>query len=73
MLDAAARDKYPELNPNEVKTLVIQAKWMATREQAVAAEVDRVTSTLVTWATEIAARYEQTLPEVKSEVDEVEG
>jgi len=71
-LDAAARTKYPDLSKDEIKALVVEAKWLTTLELAIAAEVDRVTSALVTRVTEIAERYKRTLPQIHLDLKEVE-
>ena len=42
MIDA----KYPKLTEDEIKTLVVDEKWLATIAAAVQGELDRVSQTL---------------------------
>ena len=45
-LDTLAYDKYPDLSETEIKTLVVNDKWMAHLAAAVQGELDRVSQTL---------------------------
>lgn len=61
--------KYPTLTPEEVKTLVVERKWMDALETAIHGEVDRLSQQLAGRVKELAERYEQTLPDVAGEVE----
>ncbi|MFZ4084520.1 MAG: type I restriction-modification system subunit M [Vampirovibrionia bacterium] len=61
--------KYKELTEADIKTLVIDDKWMLTIEQAVQAEKDRISQRLTKRIKELAERYESTLPELVSETE----
>jgi type I restriction enzyme M protein len=61
-LDTLAYEKYPTLTEAEIKTLVIDDKWMARLAAAVQGEVDRVSQILTGRIRELAERYATPLP-----------
>ena len=67
-LDALAYEKYPTLTTAEIKTLVIDDKWMAHLSAAVQGELDRVSQTLTGRIRELAERYATPLPQLTDEV-----
>ncbi|MBB3205516.1 type I restriction enzyme M protein [Rhodopirellula rubra] len=69
-LDATARAKYSDLSIDEIKSMVIDDKWMPTVSATVQTEVDRVSQTLTRRVRQLAERYETPLPEL---VDELEA
>ncbi len=72
-LDAQAYAKYPKLPESEIKTLVVDHKWLATLDAAVHGEMDRVSQQLTQRVKELAERYETPLPQMVSRVAELEG
>jgi type I restriction enzyme M protein len=72
-LDLLAYAKYPSLGEKEVKTLVVDDKWLATIAAAIHGEMDRISQTLTRRVKELAERYETPLPEVNSKVAELEA
>ncbi|MBV5289848.1 type I restriction endonuclease subunit S [Pelodictyon phaeoclathratiforme] len=72
-LDALAYAKYPKLSEEEVKTLVVDDKWLATIAAAIHGEMDRISQNLTRRVKELAERYETPLPEVNSKVAELEA
>lgn len=68
-LDALAYTKYPELTEAEIKTLVVDDKWMARLSAAVKGELDRVSQTLTGRIRELAERYATPLPKLTEEVE----
>ncbi len=72
-LDQLAYAKYPTLSEEEVKTLVVDDKWLATIAAAIHGEMDRISQTLTRRVKELAERYETSLPEVNSKVAELEA
>ena len=72
-LDQLAYAKYPTLSEEEVKTLVVDDKWLATIAAAIHGEMDRISQTLTRRVKELAERYETPLPEVNSKVAELEA
>ena len=72
-LDQLAYGKYPSLSEKEIKTLVVDDKWLATIAAAIHGEMDRISQTLTRRVKELAERYETPLPEVNSKVAELEA
>jgi type I restriction enzyme M protein len=60
--------KYPKLTEDEIKTLVVDDKWLATIAAAVQGELDRVSQTLTGRIRELADRYATPLPQLTDEV-----
>lgn len=69
-LEAKLDAKYPKLSEAEIKTLVVDDKWLATLATAVQGELDRVSQTLTGRIRQLAERYATPLPQL---VDEVEA
>ncbi len=67
-LDKKIDAKYPTLAEAEIKTLVIDNKWMAQLAAAVQGELDRVSQTLTARIRELAERYITPLPKLNDEV-----
>ena len=67
-LDKKIDSKYPKLTEAEVKTLVVDGKWMARLSGAVQGEMDRVSQTLTGRVRELAERYAKPLPQLTDEV-----
>ncbi len=68
-LDKKIDAKYPKLTEAEIKTLVVDDKWMARLSAAVQGELERVSQTLTGRIRELAERYAKPLPELTEEVD----
>jgi type I restriction enzyme M protein len=71
-LDAAAYAKYPKLTEAEIKTLVVDDKWLAALDARIHGEMDRISQTLTRRVNDLAERYENTLPQQARRVDELE-
>jgi len=67
-LDRKIDAKYPKLTEAEIKTLVVDDKWMPQLEAAVHGELDRVSQTLTGRIRELAERYATPLPQMTHEV-----
>ena len=67
-LDKLAFEKYPKLNEADVKSLVVNDKWMARLASTVQGELDRVSQTLTGRIRELAERYATPLPQLTDEV-----
>jgi type I restriction enzyme M protein len=67
-LDAKLNAKYPKLTEDEIKTLVVDDKWLATLAASVQGELDRVSQTLTSRIRELAERYATPLPQLTDEV-----
>ena len=72
-LDAKAYAQYPKLTEAEVKSLVVDDKWMSALDAAVHGELDRVSQSLARRVKELAERYETPLPQLNSRVAELEA
>jgi type I restriction enzyme M protein len=70
-LDALAYARYPRLTPDEIRSLVINDKWMAALSASVEAELDRLSQTLTGRLRELAERYAKPLPLLASEVEDL--
>ena len=68
-LDKKIDAKYPKLTEAEIKTLVVDDKWMARLSAAVQGELDRVSQTLTGRIRELAERYATPLPKLTDEVE----
>ena len=67
-LDAKAFAKYSKLSDSEIKTLVVQDKWMSTLAAAIHGEMSRISQVLTQRVKELAERYEAPLPQLTDEV-----
>jgi type I restriction enzyme M protein len=67
-LDAALDAKYPTLTEDEIKTIVVDDKWLARIEAAVAGELDRVSQALTGRIRQLAERYATPLPRLEEKV-----
>ena len=67
-LDQLALAKYPKLTEDEIKTLVVDDKWLATLSTAIQGELDRVSQTLTGRIRQLAERYAMPLPLLTDEV-----
>ena len=68
-LDKRAYDHYSQLTEAEIKTLVVDDKWMAHLAAAVQGELDRVSQTLTGRIRQLAERYATPLPQLTEEVE----
>ncbi|MBY0510607.1 MAG: type I restriction-modification system subunit M [Rhodospirillaceae bacterium] len=67
-LDAKALAKYPKLTEGEIKSLVVDDKWMAAISDAIHGEMDCISQALTKRVKELAERYETTLTKLSDEV-----
>ena len=72
-LDAKAYAQYPKLGEADVKSLVVDEKWMATLEAMIHGETDRISQQLTQRVKELAERYETPLPKLNDRVAELEA
>ena len=68
-LDLAVFKKYPTLTEAEVKTLIVQHKWLATLQANIEAEIERVTQQLANRVKELEERYAEPLPMIEDNVN----
>ena len=67
-LDRQAHDHYAKLSVAEIKTLVVDDKWLAQLARELQGELDRVGQTLTARIRELAERYATPLPQLTDEV-----
>lgn len=72
-LDAKAYAKYPALTEAEIKTLVVDDKWLAALDRDIHGEMDRVSQQLTQRVKELAERYEIPMPQMVSRVTDLEA
>jgi type I restriction enzyme M protein len=71
-LDNMLLAKYPMLTEDEIKELVVTDKWMATIENTVHNEMQRISQRLTSRIKELAERYESPMPVLTNEVSQWE-
>ena len=67
-LDNLILTKYPTLSEDEINTLVVDDKWMATIAEAVYTEMDRLSQRLTGRIMQLAERYDTPLPQFIEDV-----
>jgi type I restriction enzyme M protein len=72
-LDAQAYTHYPRLTEAEVKTLVVDDKWLAALDAAIQGEMDRISQALTQRVKELDERYETPLPQMVGRVADLEA
>jgi len=72
-LDAKAYAKYPQLTESEIKSMVVDDKWLDALDAAIHGEMDRVSQQLTGRVKELAERYETPLPQMVGRVTELES
>ena len=68
-LDKKIDAKYPKLTEADIKTLVVNDRWMAHMSAAVQSEIDRVSQSLTARLRQLAERYAIPLPKLTEEVE----
>ena len=68
-LDKKIDARYPTLIEAEIKTLLVDDKWMTRVSAAVQGELDRVSQTLTDRIRQLAERYATPLPKLTDEVE----
>ncbi len=59
--------KFTELTQDEIKTLVVEDKWLNTLKNRIDSEIDQISQRLSNRISELAVRYERPLPEIEEE------
>lgn len=67
-LDRLAYEQYPQLSVAEIKTLVVDDKWLTAIAAGVQGELERVSQTLTGRIRQLAERYAAPLPQLVDEV-----
>jgi type I restriction enzyme M protein len=69
LLDDKIAVKYGKLTEDEIKTLVVDDKWLATLAAAVQSELNRISQALTGRIRQLAERYASPLPKITAEVE----
>ncbi|HWQ96428.1 MAG TPA: type I restriction-modification system subunit M [Candidatus Methylomirabilis sp.] len=63
--------EYPNLSIDEIKTILVEKKWMHSIEQRIKTEMDNISHRLTQRIKELAERYETPLPQLSNEVNDL--
>ena len=72
-LDKKALEQYKKLSEDEVKQVVVVAKWMNVMETAIHGEMERISQRLTGRIKELMERYETPLPEIDNQLTALEA
>lgn len=67
-LDLAVFKQYSKLSIDEIKTLIVVDKWLATLESNIVTEIERITQQLANRVKELEERYSEPLPMIMQSV-----
>jgi type I restriction enzyme M protein len=70
-LDVSVVSQYSRLTEKEIKTLVVENKWLTTLATDVQSELDRVSQALTGRVKQLAERYATPLPKLTDEVETI--
>jgi type I restriction enzyme M protein len=68
LLDAKVAAQYAKLSIEDIKTLVVDDKWLTTLAADVQTELDRVSQALTSRIKQLAERYAEPLPQLANDV-----
>jgi type I restriction enzyme M protein len=68
-LDLEVFEQYPQLTETEIKTLIVDDKWLATLRGNIIAEIERVTQQLANRVKTLEERYAEPLPTLIESVE----
>jgi type I restriction enzyme M protein len=71
-IDSKAYNHYPGLTEEDIKTLVVEDKWLSSLDSAIHGEMDRISQSLTQRVKELAERYEIPMPQMTDRVAELE-
>lgn len=72
-LDARVYAQYPKLTEVETKALVVDDKWLAALDAAIDGEINRVSEELTQRVKELTDRYDTSLPQMASRLEQLEA
>ncbi|QLJ10129.1 type I restriction-modification system subunit M [Pseudoalteromonas sp. JSTW] len=70
-LDLTVFNQYPKLDIAEIKTLIVDDKWLATLQANIVAEIERVTQQMANRVKQLEERYSTPLPTLSKSVDDL--
>lgn len=68
-LDLAVCKQYHKLSVDDIKSLIVNDKWLATLESNIVAEIERVTQQMANRVKELEERYSEPLPTITQSVE----
>jgi type I restriction enzyme M protein len=72
-LTTAVVAKYKSLSTDNIRSLVVEKKWLASVLASCMEEMQNVTQQLTSDVAQLASRYENTLPSLSDDVDKYEA
>ena len=72
-LDQQVFDQYPQLTLEEIKTLIVEDKWLATLQASIVAEIERITQQLANRIKTLEERYSIPMPALVDSVADLSG
>ncbi len=72
LLDSKAYYQYSKLTEDNIKTLVMEDKWLSSLYLVIQGEMDRISKALTQRIKELAERYETPMPQMTSRMVELE-
>lgn len=73
VLNAAVLKQYRALTENDIRTLVVQDKWLADITAAIGAEIEARTEAMTARVRVLTQRYGQTLPQITEDLARLEA
>jgi len=73
ILENMTLSQFEQLTEQDVRTLVIEDKWLASIKASVQSEIDGISQRLAARIKELAERYQNTLGELDKEVEDLEA
>lgn len=70
-LDSSVFNQYPKLTIDEIKTLIVDDKWLATLQANIVSEIERVTQQMANRVKQLEERYSTPLPTLSKSVDDL--
>jgi type I restriction enzyme M protein len=70
-LDLAVFKHYPSLSEADIKTLMVDDKWLATLREQIEAEIERITQQLANRVKQLDERYAEPLPAIIQSVEQL--
>ena len=69
-LDKLVFEKIPTISEDELKDLIVNAKWFSTIESQIVEDIERMTQALANRVKTLEERYSETLPDLSREVEQ---
>lgn len=66
-------NKYNEISTTDIKSLIVDDKWMKSILSEIIGEIDKISHRLTSRIKELAERYEETMPQISKEVEAYES